>query len=79
MTTWQIPPGSGLVPAADMPDYQDDARIILTEAITEMCTTDPEVEVRPHVVEGRAGPVLVEAAEEADLLAPPSPAGWTWA
>src|SRR6266566_1480114 len=68
VTTWHIPPGSGLVPAVDMPDYQDDARIILTEAITEMCTIDTEVVVRPRVVEGQAGPVLVEAAEGADLL-----------
>ena len=68
VTTWQIPPGSGLIPAADLPDYQDDARIILTEAIAEMCMVDPEVEVRPHVVEGAAGPVLVAAAEGADLL-----------
>ncbi len=68
ITSWQIPPGSGLIPAADLPDYQDDARIILTEAIAEMCMVDPEVEVRPRVVEGRAGPVLVAAAEGADLL-----------
>ena len=68
VTTWHIPPGSGLVPAVDMPDYQDDARIILTEAITEMCMIDTDVVVRPRVVEGQAGPVLVEAAEGADLL-----------
>jgi len=68
VTAWQIPPGSGLIPAADLPDYQDDARIILTEAIAEMCMVDPEVEVRPRVVQGRAGPALVAAAEEADLL-----------
>jgi nucleotide-binding universal stress UspA family protein len=68
VTTWHFPPGSGLVPAADMPDYQDDARIILTEAITEMCTVDTDVVVRPRVVEGQAGPVLVDAAEGADLL-----------
>ena len=68
VTTWHIPAGSGLVAAADMPDYQDDARIILTEAITEMCTVDTDVVVRPRVVEGQAGPVLVEAAEGADLL-----------
>ena len=68
VTTWQVPPGTGLVPAADMPDYQDDARIVLTEAITEMCMIDAEVEVRPRVVQGRAGPVLVEAAEGAELL-----------
>jgi len=34
VTAWQIPVGSGLVPADDMPDYQDDARMVLTEAIT---------------------------------------------
>jgi nucleotide-binding universal stress UspA family protein len=68
VTTWQIPAGSGLIPAADLPDYQDDARIILTEAIAEMYAADTEVEVRPYVMEGRAGPVLVGAAEGADLL-----------
>jgi nucleotide-binding universal stress UspA family protein len=68
VTAWQIPAGSGLIPAADLPDYQDDARIILTEAIAEMCTVDTEVEVRPYVTEGRAGPVLAGAAEGADLL-----------
>jgi nucleotide-binding universal stress UspA family protein len=68
VTAWQVPAGSGLIPAADLPDYQDDARVILTEAIAEMCMVDPEVEVRPRVVEGRAGPVLVAAAEGAELL-----------
>jgi nucleotide-binding universal stress UspA family protein len=68
VTAWQIPAGSGLIPAADLPDYQDDARIILTEAIAEMCTVDTEVEVRPYVTEGRAGRVLAGAAEGADLL-----------
>ncbi len=68
VTAWQVPAGTGLVPIADMPDYQDDARTVLAEAITEICTTDPEVEVRPHVVAGRAGQVLVDAAEGADLL-----------
>jgi len=68
VTAWQIPSGSGLIPVTDLPDYQDDARIVLTEAITEMCMIDAEVEVRPYVTEGRAGPVLVAAAEGADLL-----------
>jgi nucleotide-binding universal stress UspA family protein len=68
VTAWHVPAGTGWVPPADMPDYQDDARIVLTEAITEMCSLDPEVEVRPYVVEGRAGPVLVDAAEGAELL-----------
>jgi nucleotide-binding universal stress UspA family protein len=68
VTAWQVPVSASWVPPADMPDYQDDARIVLTEAITEMCSIDPEVEVRPYVVEGRAGPVLVDAAEGAELL-----------
>jgi nucleotide-binding universal stress UspA family protein len=53
---------------ADMPDYQDDARTVLAEAITEMCTTDTEVEIRPQVVHGRAAQVLVDEAEGAELL-----------
>ena len=68
VTAWHIPAGSGLVPAADMPDYQDDARMVLTEAITQTCMIDTDVEVRPHVVEGRAAQVLVDASEGADLL-----------
>ena len=68
VTTWHIPPGSGMVTAVDMPDYQDDARVVLTEAIAQTCTLDTDVEVRPRVVEGRAGAVLVQAAEGADLL-----------
>jgi nucleotide-binding universal stress UspA family protein len=68
VTAWQVPPGSGLISVSDLPDYQDDARIVLTEAITEMFMVDTEVEVRPHVTEGRAGPVLVAAAGGADLL-----------
>jgi hypothetical protein len=40
VTAWQIPVGTGLVPPADMPDYQDDARMVLTEAITGMCMID---------------------------------------
>jgi nucleotide-binding universal stress UspA family protein len=68
VTAWHIPAGTGWAPTPDMPDYQDDARAVLCEAITEMCTVDPDVQVCPRVVEGRAGQVLVDAAEGADLL-----------
>ncbi len=68
VTTWQVPAGTRLVPAEDMPDYQDDARMVLTEAITEMCMIDTEVQVCPRVVQGRAAQVLVDAAEGAELL-----------
>jgi nucleotide-binding universal stress UspA family protein len=68
VTAWHIPAGTGWVPATDMPDYQDDAFTVLSEAIAEMCTADPDVQVSPRVVEGQAGQVLVAAAEGADLL-----------
>ena len=68
ITTWQVPAASGLLSADEVPDYADDARLVLTEAITETCMLDTDVEVRPCVVEGRAAPVLVEASEGADLL-----------
>jgi nucleotide-binding universal stress UspA family protein len=68
VTAWQVPVGTGWIPATDMPDYQNDAFTILAEAITEMCAIDPDVQVCPRVTEGRAGQVLVDAAEGADLL-----------
>ena len=68
VTVWHIPVGAGLVPPADMPDYQDDAQMVLTETATEMFSVDSEVEMRMRVVQGRAGQVLAEAAEGADLL-----------
>ena len=68
VTAWHVPAGTGWIPAADMPDYQSDAFAVLAEAVAGMCTIDPDVQVCPRVVEGRAGPVLVEAAEGADLL-----------
>ena len=66
VTAWQIPAGSALVPPADMPDYQDDARTVLADAIAEVGTVG--VEIRPRVVKGPAGQVLVDAAEGAELL-----------
>ena len=68
VTAWHIPAGTGWVSPADMPDYQEDASAILAEAIDEMCAVDPDVQVCPRVVQGRAGPVLVDAADGADLL-----------
>jgi nucleotide-binding universal stress UspA family protein len=68
VTAWHVPVGTGWVPTTDMPDYQDDAFAVLAETITEMCAVDPDVQVCPRVAEGRAGQVLVDAAEGADLL-----------
>jgi nucleotide-binding universal stress UspA family protein len=68
VTAWHVPVGTGWIPAADMPDYQEDAFAVLAEAITEMAAVDPDVQVCPRVVQGRAGQVLVDAADGADLL-----------
>jgi nucleotide-binding universal stress UspA family protein len=68
VTAWHIPVGTRWMPTDDMPDYQEDAFAVLAEAIDEMCAVDPDVQVCPRVVEGRAGPVLVDAADGADLL-----------
>lgn len=65
---WHIPVGTGWIPTPDMPDYQEDAFTVLAEAITEMCAVDQGVQVCPRVLEGRAGQVLVAAADGADLL-----------
>ena len=68
VTAWHVPAGTGWIPSADMPDYQEDAFAILAEAIDEICAVDPDVQVCPRVLEGRAGPVLADAADGADLL-----------
>jgi nucleotide-binding universal stress UspA family protein len=68
VTAWHIPVGTGWLPAADMPDYQEDAFDVLAEAIAQMYVIDPDIEVCPRVVKGQAGQVLVDAAEGADLL-----------
>jgi nucleotide-binding universal stress UspA family protein len=73
ITAWQVPMGTGWVPTIEIPDYQGDAAAILGEAMTEMCAVDPDVQVCPRVVEGRAGQVLAEAAQGADLLVVGSP------
>ena len=67
VTAWHIQAGAGGVPAADMPDYQADARAVLTESIAES-SNDGDIEIRCYVVEGRAGQALVDAVEGADFL-----------
>ena len=68
VTAWHVPAGPAWVQPADVPDYREDAVSVLAEALAEMCTVDPDVQVCPRVVPGRAGQVLVEEAAGADLL-----------
>jgi DNA-binding CsgD family transcriptional regulator len=49
ITAWHIPVGTGWIPTADMPDYQEDAFAVLGEAVDEMAAVDPEVQVYPRV------------------------------
>ncbi len=64
VTAWHIPVGTGGVAAADMPDYQADARAVLTESIADSGSIDSDVEIRCYVVDGRAGQgVLADRAE----------------
>jgi nucleotide-binding universal stress UspA family protein len=68
VTAWQVPVSTGWLPTADTPDYQHDAFAVLAEALTEMSVVDPDVQICPRIVEGRAGQVLVDEAGGADLL-----------
>jgi len=68
VTAWHVPVGTGWLPAADTPDYQEDAFDVLAEAIAQMYAIDPDAQVCPRVAEGPAGQVLVNAAQGADLL-----------
>jgi nucleotide-binding universal stress UspA family protein len=68
VTTRPVSPGVGWAPAGEMPDYAGDATAVLGEAIAELATVDPDVKVWPRVIPGRAGQVLTEEADGADLL-----------
>lgn len=69
VTAWRYPTTYGLAPAGDQgADFEGDARKALTVALNEVSGFDPDVSVRPLVIEGRAGEVLLRAAKGADLL-----------
>jgi nucleotide-binding universal stress UspA family protein len=67
---WHLPAGYGMAPMADRAavDFEGEAKQILVAALNEVSGTEPEVLVRPSVVEGHTADVLVRAAREADLL-----------
>jgi len=69
VTAWRYPATYGLVPVGDQgADFEGDARKALAVALNEVSGFDPDVPVRPLVVEGRAGEALLRAAKGADLL-----------
>ena len=66
---WHVPAGYGMALMGDgTVDFEGDAKQILADALNEVTGTEPDVLVRPSVVEGHTGDVLVRAARGADLL-----------
>jgi nucleotide-binding universal stress UspA family protein len=67
--SWRYPSAFGLAPTAGADvDFEGDARDALTAALSEAGGLEPDVPVRPLVVEGHAAEVLVQASKGADLL-----------
>src|SRR5579863_3327731 len=66
---WSYPMVFGFTPPYP-PDWdpQHDAEDVLTAAVTAAVKAEGDCEVRQHVSEGQAGPVLVEQAKGAELL-----------
>jgi len=68
ITVWDFPNTYGYpMPVSDI-DWEQFARQALGDAIAEVATDAPSVEIRKEVVEGYAAEVLVKASAGADLL-----------
>ncbi len=70
VTAWRFPVGYGMatIDGGGVIDFETSAKQILTEALAEVSGLDPEVPVRPLVIEGHAAEVLLKAARGAELL-----------
>lgn len=69
VAAWHYPSTYGWAPIADgAVDIEGEAKKALTEALNEVSGLDPEVPVRPQVIEGHPAEVLLRAARGADLL-----------
>jgi nucleotide-binding universal stress UspA family protein len=66
---WHYPSTYGWAPVSDgAVDLRGLAEKILAEALAEVSGLEPEVPVRPQVIEGHAADVLLRAARGANLL-----------
>jgi len=65
---WQYPVFYGWAPGAQDFDFAGAAGQALAEAIDDVLGADRPARLRTHVVEGHAGPALVDASAGADLL-----------
>lgn len=68
VTAWRYPTGYGWAPATADIDFEGEAKRILSEALGEISSLEPDVPVRPLVAEGHAAEVLLRTARGADLL-----------
>jgi nucleotide-binding universal stress UspA family protein len=66
---WHYPSTYGWAPVSDgVEDLKGSAEKALAEALGEVSGLEPEVPVRPQVIEGHPADVLLRAARGADLL-----------
>ena len=64
---WEVPPDYGF-DVSSPHDLKVGAESILQETVADVLGDDPDVDVKPSVVEGHPVPVLLNAAKGASLL-----------
>jgi nucleotide-binding universal stress UspA family protein len=68
VTAWEIPPFIFLTPTTTEADYKDEAQRAQEHVLAEVLAEESGVPISRQVLEGRAGIVLTNAADAADLL-----------
>lgn len=68
VTAWTFPMVEGYAISHPVADVERGARDTVTEAMSQVAESAPEVDVRGETADGEAGPILVDAAKGADLL-----------
>lgn len=68
VTAWTFPMVEGYAISHSLDDAEKGARQVVEAAMSQVAQDAPNVVVRGETADGEAGPVLVEAAEGADLL-----------
>lgn len=69
VSAWEYPTSWGnVIPLPSDYDPAGDARSMLDPIVERLATEHPGLDIHAHVVEGRAGDVLVEASRHAKLL-----------
>jgi nucleotide-binding universal stress UspA family protein len=68
VTAWHYPSTYGWEPTGADSDFEGDARLVLSQALTGVDGVEPGVAVLPLIAEGHPADVLLHAAKGADLL-----------